>query len=97
MNMKPRYNMSFLWLACFVAAMGGLLFGYDWVVIGGAKAFYEPFFGITGEQPYLQGFTMSSALLGCIIGAFVCGAMSDRLGRKRLLIFSGFLVTLSAV
>jgi len=97
MDLKPQYNMSFLWLACFVAAMGGLLFGYDWVVIGGAKAFYEPFFGITGEQPNLRGFTQSSALLGCILGALVSGMLSDRFGRKRLLIFSGLLFVVSAI
>ncbi len=43
------YNLRFIWMICLVAAMGGLLFGYDWVVIGGAKPFYEPHFGISGE------------------------------------------------
>ena len=90
------YNMARLWLICLVAAMGGLLFGYDWVVIGGAKAFYEPFFEIS-EQPYLQGWAMSSALVGCMLGAVVSGALSDRFGRKRLLILAGLLFIVSAV
>ncbi len=67
--------------------MGGLLFGYDWVVIGGAKPFYEPFFGITGN-PALQGWAMSCALTGCLAGAVLSGWLSDRFGRKRLLILS---------
>ncbi len=68
-----RYNIGYLWIICLVAAMGGLLFGYDWVVIGGAKAFYEPFFAIT-DEPFSQGFAMSTALLGCILGAAMSGA-----------------------
>ncbi len=91
-----RYNMRFLWTICLVAAMGGLLFGYDWVVIGGAKAFYEPFFGIT-EKPFWRAFATSTALFGCIFGAMMSGALSDKFGRKRLLILSGFLFTFSAV
>jgi len=67
--------------------MGGLLFGYDWVVIGGAKPFYEPFFNIT-NNPALQGWVMSCALIGCLAGAALSGSMSDRFGRKRLLIMS---------
>ena len=46
-----RIDMQFLLRICLVAAMGGLLFGYDWVVIGGAKAFYEPYLNIDG-QPF---------------------------------------------
>lgn len=95
-NSTPRYNSRFLWTICLVAAMGGLLFGYDWVVIGGAKPFYEPFFGIT-DSPNLQGLAMSTALIGCIFGALMSGMMSDRFGRKRLLILSGLLFTASAV
>jgi len=79
-----------------VSALGGLLFGYDWVVIGGAKPFYEKFFDIA-QSPNLQGWAMSSALLGCLVGAIVSGVFSDRYGRKKLLIFSAFLFTLSAI
>ena len=67
--------------------MGGLLFGYDWVVIGGAKPFYEPFFGITNSA-FLQGWAMSCALAGCLAGAVLSGWLSDRLGRKKLLILA---------
>jgi SP family sugar porter-like MFS transporter len=67
--------------------MGGLLFGYDWVVIGGAKPFYEPFFGITSDA-FLQGWAMSCALIGCLAGAVLSGWLSDRFGRKKLLILS---------
>ena len=79
-----------------VSAMGGLLFGYDWVVIGGAKPFYEKFFGIAHSASQ-QGWAMSSALAGCLLGAVSSGAFSDRFGRKRLLIFSALLFTLSAL
>jgi len=94
---KTKYNMGFLWLICVVAAMGGLLFGYDWIVIAGAKAFYEPGFNITDETPLMRGWAMSSALFGCIVGAITCGMLADRFGRKRLLILSGLLFTVSAI
>lgn len=67
--------------------MGGLLFGYDYVVIGGAKPFYEPFFGIT-DNAFLQGWAMSCALIGCLSGAVISGWLSDRFGRKKLLILA---------
>jgi len=89
--------MAFIWLICLVAAMGGLLFGYDWVVIGGAKPFYEPYFGITDATPFLRGLAQSSALFGCLAGAVLSGIISDKSGRKRLLILSGLLFTVSAV
>jgi len=96
-NNQANYNMAFIWLVCIVAAMGGLLFGYDWVVIGGAKPFYEPYFGITDATPFLRGLAQSSALFGCLIGAVLSGIISDKSGRKRLLILSGLLFTVSAV
>ncbi|RPJ01333.1 MAG: MFS transporter [Candidatus Aminicenantes bacterium] len=95
MSDRPAYNMRYIWGVTLVSAMGGLLFGYDWVVIGGAKPFYEKFFGLT--TPSQIGWAMSSALAGCLIGALVSGALSDRFGRKRLLILAGLFFTISAV
>ena len=92
----PHFRMGFLWTICLVAAMGGLLFGYDWVVIGGAKPFYEPYFGIT-DSPFSQGLAMSSALFGCLVGAAASGVLTDRYGRKWLLVLSAFLFTASGV
>lgn len=91
-----KFNTKYIFTISMVSALGGLLFGYDWVVIGGAKPFYEQFFGIA-SSPSLQGWAMGSALIGCLFGAMVSGVLSDRLGRKRLLIFSAFLFSLSAV
>lgn len=91
-----NYNKSYLLGISVVSAMGGLLFGYDWVVIGGAKPFYERFFEIT-NSPALQGWAMSSALIGCMLGAVAAGSLSDRFGRKRLLLVSGAIFVLSAV
>ena len=89
-------NKSFIYFICLVSAMDGLLFGYDWVVIGGAKPFYELFFGIS-DSPLMQGVAMTTALVGCLIGAMVAGAMADKYGRKPLLIISAVLFTVSAV
>lgn len=88
-------NVRYIVWVTLVAAMGGLLFGYDWVVIGGAKKFYELYFDL--DTPFLIGWAMNSAVVGCILGALVSGALSDRFGRKRLLIVSAALFALSAV
>lgn len=91
-----KINSTYLLAISLVSAMGGLLFGYDWVVIGGAKPFYEPFFGITGN-PFLQGWAMSCALTGCLAGAVLSGWLSDSFGRKRLLILSALLFVLASI
>jgi sugar porter (SP) family MFS transporter len=95
MEERPAYNMRYIWLKTLVSAMGGLLFGYDWVVIGGAKPFYEKFFGLT--TPSQVGWAMSSALVGCLLGSLVSGALSDRFGRKKLLILAGLLFTATGI
>ena len=89
------YNRTYVWLISLVAALGGLLFGYDWVVIGGAKPFYEKFFGLTESAQ--QGWAMSCALIGCLLGALGSGGLSDRWGRKKLLVGAAFLFALSSV
>ena len=89
-------NKSFLYFICAVSAMGGLLFGYDWVVIGGAKPFYELYFTIS-ESPVMQGVAMSTALVGCLVGAMVAGSAADKYGRKPLLTTAAVLFTVSAI
>lgn len=91
-----NFNKSFIYFTCMVSAMGGLLFGYDWVVIGGAKPFYELFFGIS-DSASQQGLAMSIALVGCMIGACTSGWLADRIGRKPLLVLSAFIFLLSAI
>ncbi|HEV2577096.1 MAG TPA: sugar porter family MFS transporter [Acidobacteriaceae bacterium] len=95
----PQGNASvrtvYLWLAAASGALGGLLFGYDWVVIGGAKPFYEIYFHLT--SPELQGWAMSCALIGCLAGAVAAGRLSDRFGRKRLLKLSALVFALSSL
>lgn len=90
-----NHNQAFLFFICIVSAMGGLLFGYDWVVIGGAKPFYEIYFGIANDQT-MQAISMSVALLGCLGGATAAGFLSDKYGRKKLLILAAFVFFLSS-
>jgi SP family arabinose:H+ symporter-like MFS transporter len=95
--MKERsFNWNYLLSISLVSAMGGLLFGYDWVVIGGAKPFYEPYFGISGN-PGMQGWVMSCALAGCLAGAVLSGWLSDSFGRKKLLILSAALFIVASI
>jgi len=89
------YNKPYVWGIASVAALGGLLFGYDWVVIGGAKPFYEAYFNLT--SPQLIGWANSCALVGCLLGSLVCSALSDRLGRRKLLVLAAFLFAVSSI
>jgi len=91
-----RLNLCYIWLIALVAALGGLLFGWDWVVIGGAKPFFERYFQIQ-DNALLSGWANSCALIGCLFGALITGVLSDRLGRKRLLIAAAALFAITSV
>jgi sugar porter (SP) family MFS transporter len=95
--MEPQgpYNARYVWLLAMVAALGGLLFGYDFVVIGGAKPFYEKFFQLSSAREI--GWANSCALLGCLLGSLVAGATADRFGRKILLIAAAAIFAISSV
>ena len=90
-----KHSRIYLFTIALISAMGGLLFGYDWVVIGGAKPFYEQYFGIAGD-PSMQGWAMSSALMGCLVGALIAGTLSDKYGRRPILILSAGLFICTA-
>lgn len=90
-----HYRVAYVWTVCLVGALGGLLFGYDWVVIGGAKPFYEKYFQLNSEE--LIGWANSCALVGCLLGSAISGVMSDRFGRKKLLILCAALFAVSSV
>jgi sugar porter (SP) family MFS transporter len=123
MNAIPRSDTAavsserhpaYLWMISLVAALGGLLFGYDWVVIGGAAKFYEAFFqlkdtamNVAADASFCDkvmanavspvGWAQSCALLGCLGGALMSGWLSDRFGRKPILIAAAANFVLSSV
>ncbi len=89
-----RGSLVYLVLVCLVATLGGLLFGYDTAVISGAIGFLRQRFALNDVQ---VGWATSSALLGCAAGAALAGTLSDRLGRRTVLIVSAVLFIVSAV
>jgi sugar porter (SP) family MFS transporter len=78
----------------FFGALGGLLFGYDTGVISGAILFINEELGLT---PFLEGLVVSSLLLGAAIGAASAGPLSDRLGRRNIIIIAAILFTIGAI
>ncbi|WP_420574643.1 sugar porter family MFS transporter [Kordia sp.] len=84
---------TFLLLITTISALGGLLFGYDTGVINGAQFYLSKYFELDAT---LKGWVVGSALLGCFIGAIVAGPISINIGRKRSLIISAILFSVSA-
>ena len=87
-------SVVYLTLAVLVAALGGLLFGYDTAVIAGAIGFLEVHFQL---DPAMVGWATSSALAGCLIGSPLAGPVSDRFGRRNALILAAVFFFISAV
>lgn len=85
----------YVWGIAVAAALGGMLFGYDWVVIGGAREFYEIYFHLTSAA--LVGWANSCALIGCLVGTIIAGSFADRYGRRRVLLISAVLFAVSSI
>lgn len=96
---RQQGSKGYLFGIVIVAVLGGLLFGYDTAVISGAEKGLQEFFRTATGFEYtdgMHGFTTSSALIGCIIGAFLSGTLASRFGRKKSLFTAGVLFLLSA-
>jgi len=99
MAQNDKGSKTYLFSIVLVAVLGGLLFGYDTAVISGAEKGLQAFFmGATDFQytDFWHGFTSSSALIGCIIGAAISGTLASNWGRKKSLIFAGIMFFISA-
>jgi MFS transporter, SP family, xylose:H+ symportor len=93
-SVAPRHSL-YIWGIAVIAALGGLLFGYDWVVIGGARQFYEVYFHLTSAA--IVGWANSCALVGCLLGSLAAGTLADRYGRRRILLAAAVLFAVSSV
>jgi len=89
-----KQSNSFIAAICSIGSIGGLLFGFDTAVISGTFSFIEQYFSLDEIE---IGWFASSALIGAIIGALVSGSLSDRFGRKPILIIAAFLFFISAL
>lgn len=87
-------NARFLVLISLVSAMGGLLFGYETVVIAGTISLVKTQFELSAA---MEGWFVSSGLVGCVLGVFAAGRLSDRYGRKTILVLAGSLLALSSI
>jgi SP family arabinose:H+ symporter-like MFS transporter len=89
---KFTYNRPYIYLISAIAALGGLLFGFDLVIISGTVPFFTRFFGLNALE---TGWAVGCINLGCAIGALAGGKLSDTLGRKKLLMLCAFLFALT--
>src|SRR3954471_14221831 len=87
-------SRRFVYVVASVAALGGLLFGYDTGVISGALLFIKTDFQLNA---FIEGFIVSSLLLGAMVGAGVSGALSDRLGRRTIILVAAIIFGLGAI
>ncbi len=92
--MSEKSNSKFIYLVSIVAALGGLLFGYDTAVIAGAIGYLQVKFELT---PLLTGWAASAAIWGCVAGAMFGGHFSDKYGRKKVMQVTAILFAISAI
>ena len=89
-----NYTLKYVYQYTFVAAVGGLLFGYDTAVVAGAIGFIQEKYNVS---PAMTGWAASCALVGCMAGAMLAGWLSDKLGRKKVLMIAGFAFAVSSI
>ncbi|MFB6341737.1 D-xylose transporter XylE [Saccharicrinis sp. FJH62] len=95
---KSQGNTGFVFAITLVATLGGLLFGYDTAVISGAEKSVQAFLITSqGLSSWIHGATISSALIGCIIGGAISGLLASRFGRKKSLMIASILFFISAL
>lgn len=92
--MKTEHNKMLIYIIAMIAATGGLLFGFDTGVISGAIPFFQKDFGIDNNMIEL---ITSAGLLGAILGALFCGRLTDRLGRKKVILTSAVIFAVGAI
>ena len=93
-NAENPHNRRTILGITAVAALGGLLFGYDTGVIAGSQLYFTKYFGLSTAE---QGWAVSSALYGCLFGALASGYLTKKISRKYTLIIAAFLFALSAL
>lgn len=94
MSHQRKHNTGYILRICGIAALGGILFGYDTAVISGAIESLKTYFNLS---PAETGWAVSNVVVGCVVGAFAAGPLAGRFGRKKALMLAALLFTLSAV
>lgn len=94
LNAHAQGTRSYLALISFIAALGGFLFGFDTAVVSGTLVYLKAQFAL---RAFMEGFLVASALVGCMAGALLAGTLSDRFGRKAMLIVSAVLFVVGAI
>ena len=92
--MKQKNSLGYVIFMAVVAAIGGILFGYDTAVISGTTAIVKSQFALTDM---MEGWYVGCALIGSICGVLVAGSLSDYLGRKLTMLISAALFSISAI
>ena len=93
-KIDAQINLRYVYFLAAVASIGGFVFGYDAAVIAGAIGFLQTKFELTAA---MTGWAVSSAIVGCILGASIAGHLSDLYGRKKTLIVTAILFSISAI